>query len=386
MNHKSPNILLLSIIDPAVDRGGAGTVTRALIRLLQQEPLNARVECIHPKSVFQSLHRVRQLRSVAKSLVSSWPSKAAFTYSRRMLRAAKRLVEEQQFDLILLNGSDLLWLMRELPPAIPRVLFAHNIEHRLFLSQVSSLHSRLRPLRGIMLRDWKRLRKYELSGMQRIENAMFLSSRDADFAQRRFPHMNQLLVPPLFEYQPVERSRTRTAGGRTEIGFLANFGWWPNRDGLHWFLKRVFPYTGEDTRLHLFGEQSHKAASSHPRIVKHGFFADVREIWPLCDFMVCPIFSGGGAKIKLAEAVYNGVPVLASSFAARGLPLDPDDTGIVLLDRAEEWIDFLRSPAAREFGSRKVSAHAAQTFALQSHLPPVQRFICKVITGPLGTW
>jgi hypothetical protein len=94
--------------------------------------------------------------------------------------------------------------------------------------------------------------------------------------------------------------------------------------------------------------------------------------------MICPILSGGGVKIKFAEALYNGVPVLASSFAARGLSLEPDPS-IVLLDRAEYWIRFLRSPAALELRSRRVPASLANAFMLESHVEPVQAFIREVM-------
>ena len=44
MDRTSPKILLPSIIDPTVHRGGAETVTRAFLKLLQRDPLNARIE------------------------------------------------------------------------------------------------------------------------------------------------------------------------------------------------------------------------------------------------------------------------------------------------------------------------------------------------------
>ena len=376
MDRKSLRILLPSIIDPTGHRGGAGTTTRGFLKLLQREPLDARIEYVLPTSTLRRFHRVRQLTSVARSLISPLPSKALFTYSRRFVRAVKRLLHQQEFDLVLLNGSDLLWLLPALPPGMPRTLFAHNIEHHLFLSQINSANPPS-ALRRVLLRDWRRLQEYELSGFREIEDIIFVSSQDAEFAQRECPHIRALVVPPLFDYQPLERLRTKDPSGM-QIGFLANFGWWPNREGLRWFLKEVFPSTDTDTRLHLFGEQSRDMAPHHPRIVHHGFLSKAQDIWPICDFMVCPIFSGGGVNVKFAEAVYNGVPVLASSFAARGLPLKPDPN-IILLDHAEEWVRFLRSHAAQTLRSRRVSASLAEAFRMEVHVEPAQTFIRKVM-------
>lgn len=375
MDGKSLRILVLSIVDPAGHRGGAGTATRGFLKLLQ-DPLDAWIEYILPTNSLGKFHRVRQLTSLARSLISPLPSKAQFTYSRRFLRAVKRLLHQQEFDLVLLNGSDLLWLLPALPPGMPRILVAHNIEHHLFLSQINSVNPPS-PLRNMLLRDWRRLQEYELSGLRRIEHIVFLSSQDAEFAQRECPHIKSLVVPPLFDYRPLKRLRTKNPGG-LQIGLLANFGWWPNREGLRWFLKEVFPYTDADMRLHLFGEQSRDVAPHNPRIVHHGFVSKTQDIWPNCDFMICPIFSGGGVNIKFAEAIYNGVPVLASSFAARGLPLKPD-LSIILLDHAEEWVRFLRSPAARALRSRRLPASLAEAFRMEVHVEPVQTFIREVL-------
>lgn len=378
MERKGLRVLLPSIVDPAVHRGGAGAVTRTFVKLLERAPLNAQVVVAPPPGGFMTGHRFRQLSGVARSLVSSLPSKAAFTYSRGFRQNLKRLLQGQEFDVVIINGADLLWLLSELPPTIPRILLAHNIEHQLFLSQIDAMATSRGPIRRMMLRDWRRLQKYEMCGMREIENVIFLSSYDARFGSRHCPNLNSLIVPPLFDYEPVRRSPAKSRAEHVEVGFMANFGWWPNRRGLRWFLAEVFPHTGEHIRFHLFGEQSHKAALQHRRIVQHGFVPEIRDVWQICDFMICPVFSGSGVKIKLAEAVYNGVPVLASSFAARGLPLEPDP-GVLLLDTAEEWVEFLSSAAVWRFGCRRVAPRVADSFTLDSHLAPVQTFIDEVM-------
>jgi len=374
----SLRILVPSIVDPTTHRGGAGTVTRTLFKLLQCSPLNAQITPVPPTYAPETLHRLRQFSSLTRSLLSPLPSKAEFTHSGRFLRAVQRLLREHEFDLVLLNGSDLLWLLPELPSHIPRILIAHNIEHDLYLTHINSVNLPLNLLRYMLLRDWRRLHDYEMWGMRRIQHVIFLSGRDAELARRECPNLNAIVVPPLFDYQPAKWSRTRDPAGDLDIGFLANFGWWPNREGLRWFLKEIFPHTTEKTRLHLFGEQSQQVVPDHPRIVTHGFLPRIQDVWRMCDFMICPIFSGGGVSVKFAEMVYNGVPVVASSFTARGVPREAHSS-IVLLDRAEEWIRFLRSPAARELSLRRGPAPMAQAFSMRSHLAPVHAFVKEIV-------
>jgi glycosyltransferase involved in cell wall biosynthesis len=367
-------ILAPSIVDPSTHRGGAGTTTRTLFRLLQRPPLGARITAVPPPRSADSLHRIHQVLSVARSLTSALPAKIAFARTRGLLRAVRQRLRERPFDLVLLNGSDLLWLLPELPSHLPRVLVAHNIEHDLHRTHIDSLPPPWRLLRPFLVYDWRRLRDYEMSAMRRIPDVIFLSARDAELARRECPHINTIVIPPLFDYRPAEWSRTPNLDGHIDIGLLANFGWWPNRQGLRWFLNEVFPHIPETMHLHLFGEHSERVAPRHPRVVGHGFVPKLQDVWAQCDFMICPIRHGGGVSVKFAEIVYNGVPVVASSFTARGVPLEPHPS-IVLLDGAPEWIRFLRSPAARELPLRRGLSPSAPTFSLESHVAPVQAFI-----------
>jgi hypothetical protein len=371
-------ILMPSIVDPATHRGGAGATTRALLGLLDRPPLSAQVEPILAPSAGGKFHRLRQAASLAWSPFSPLPAKALFTYARRFRQEFARRLREREHALVLLNGADLLWLLPEIPPGVPCVVFAHNLEHQLYLSQINSVTPPWPALRRLLLRDQARLRDYELRGLSQAGRAVFLSSQDAASALAECRDLRALVLPPLFDYAPCERPEPRDEGGVLQIGFPANFDWWPNREGLRWFLREVFPYAGEGLRLHLFGEGSERVAPRHPRIVAHGFLPSVQDVWLVCDFFVCPIFSGGGVNVKLAEAVYNHAPVVASAFAARGLPLKPDP-GIVLLDRAEDWVGFLRSPAAQAMRSRRVAPDLAGAFAAGTHAQAVQAFFREAL-------
>ena len=374
-------ILVPSIIDPAIHRGGAGTVTRAFMQLLQRSPLNADIDYAFPASTRRRFHRARQIASIARTIVSRLPSKALLTHSRRFVNDVRKIIRERTPDLVMINGSDLLWLLPELPEQIPRILIAHNIEHRLFQSQIDSLYPGAGLRRNALMRDCRTLREYETSGIRTVHNVIFLSKYDADFGLAESPRINALTVPPIFEGPPARR-RPSSKSGCLQIGFVGNFGWWPNRDGLRWFLEKVFPYTEGDTRLHLFGEETGTFAAGNPRIVDHGFVPTTQDIWPKCDFMICPIHSGGGVNVKFAEAVYSRMPVLATSFAARGLALD-QDAGIVVLDSADEWVSFLRSDAATELGARCVPESIANSFAMDPQVERVRTFVEKVILARL---
>jgi hypothetical protein len=95
----------------------------------------------------------------------------------------------------------------------------------------------------------------------------------------------------------------------------------------------------------------------------HGFVDDPRDAFSACDIMIAPIIDGAGIKVKVAEALYNGVPVVATPFAVKGLPTG-SSTAVRVCDTAPEWIAFLSSGEAICHAGRTVDAYLQEAFSL----------------------
>jgi polysaccharide biosynthesis protein PslH len=375
-------ILILSIVNPEAERNGAATVTRGLLKVLRAPPFRAVLDLIPVQSEPRKWHRLAQARSVLVSFVSDLPAKAVFVKSREFCENVEAHIRRKTYDLIVLNGSDLLWISEFLPPSIPRILIAHNMEHLLFHCQIQNVGRLYRPLRGVLRKDCRRLEEFEWKGIRQARNVIFLSSEEAAYAGGFCPNLRFTVMPPLFDYDPCRRSRKK-AGSVLEIGYVGNFGWWPNQLGLRWFTTEVLPYVKAPIRVNLFGHSGGSGWQGDPRVVELGIVESMEHIWAKCDFLICPSLSGGGVCVKLAEAAYNGMPVVAHTNAARGLGLG-DDPALLFLDKPCEWIELLNSPAARDLSERSVSGEVAKRFAVESHKEALQKFVQEVILDPVA--
>jgi hypothetical protein len=303
---------MVSIVDPVLSLTGAATVTRGLLRAFEAPDLRATVECLATRPPSNHYHSLRQIGSIARSFIHALPAKAAFAFSRNFRDRVLERVNREHFDLIILNGSDLLWLDAVLPSTIPRLLIAHNIEHLLFATQAETLERSFPPLRPILRWERRRMQSFETAGIRSIGNAIFLSSFDASYPLAGALAKRTLVVPPLFSDPPA--SRPRPKAGIVEVGFLGNMAWWPNRQGLSWFLSNVFPHVGPNVHLNLFGEGTERYARGMARVSQHGAVDNLAGVWSRCDLMICPMHAGGGVSTKLAEAVYqNGARQLKPS-------------------------------------------------------------------------
>lgn len=365
-------ILLPSIVDPWTHAGGAAAATRGLLALLGAPPLDATVDVVVPGSPLP--HVVRQVVALARSAVSALPSKALFVETAAFHRRLHALASRRAYDLVLINGNDLLGARGALPIGTPTVLYVHNLEHDLYASQLDQLP----PLvRACLRSDLDKLTRFEHAGMRAVDGVLFISTDDRARAVAGGLTTPYLHLPPLFAYEPLPRP-PRPPTTPIRLGFLANFDWWPNRVGLAWLLRDVLRHvTRDDLRLHLFGTGSERHARADRRVIAHGFVTDVARVFAACDVMLCPIHTGAGVNVKFAEALYNGVPVLGTCFAARGLPR-ADAKGVHLADEADAWVRILSSPTVATLGRERPSPATARAFAPATHARTLRAFLAEV--------
>lgn len=365
-------ILLLSIVDPERHHGGAGAATRGLLTLLRRPPLAAEINVIFPTSPLP--HLLRQAIAVVRSLLSPRPSKAIFLDTRGFQRAVARAIAMGQHDLVLINGSDLLWMLPQLPEAVSKVLYAHNLEHDLFASQLTSGPRAVRWLRRWLRHDFDKLACLERDGMRALGRVLFISAADEVDTREELPDLRTLLVPPLFDYLPASREPRSRDPSQPQLSFVANLAWWPNRVSLRWLLDEVMPLVTRDLRLNLYGEGSEWVRTSDRRIICHGYVSDLSQVFVSSDLMLCPVLAGAGVSVKFAEALYNGVPVLATPRAARALRL-PDLTGIAVVDDAAGWARFLNGDGLDTLAAQTVPTVTAKLFAPGTHAEALHAFL-----------
>lgn len=366
-------ILMPSIVDPREARGGAWTVTGGLIRVLELAWPGLTIECIPVPSRSRIERRARQLRCLAQGAAGiGLPAKVAFSSSSRLRRSMIAALRATPPDLIILNGSDLLWLFPFIPQDLKVLVIAHNIEHELYRAQLSDLGKRSRLVASLLERDWARLQEYEWSGLRSAHRVVFLSTEDRDTALEECPSLDSIVLPPVFDYVP--NARRNHARDRLVIGMFADFSWWPNQSSLKWFLDEVWPHLEADVELHLAGYGSDVVMRGpRPRVQAHGFVNDPREVFSKCDLMIAPMITGAGVKVKVAEALFNRVPMIVTSVARRGLPLD-STAPILVCNTAAEWATALRPESARLLAARPVPDELASRFSPERYASAFRAF------------
>jgi glycosyltransferase involved in cell wall biosynthesis len=133
--------------------------------------------------------------------------------------------------------------------------------------------------------------------------------------------------------RPVHRSEMPFAR-RAGIGFIGGFVHQPNIDAIRYFLADIWPKVSAV----LPGMRFDIVGTGLPPAVLEGVSGDVRYLGYVEDLdawldglrlSVAPLRIGAGAKGKVASSICAGLPCVASSVAAEGMGLIPEETILV---------------------------------------------------------
>jgi len=366
-----------------MNRLGAGgqRYSVGVVQLIRKSGFFDRIEAESTRArPDQPTSRQERLFHLGRSMFSSLPEKAFAGVSPSRMRAIGQAMAGSH-AAYLFDNCETLWLMDRFPVSGARVLVSHSIEHLLWRDRVETDTRFPFWLRPILRRDVAKLKHLETDGVRRAGNLWINSLTEAEWFREVTPDLNLVVVPPIFGELEDLPDLPAIPSKPLRLGFLGTMSWWPNAEGLDWLIDSVLP--GLDPaaiELHVFGGGSESYSDRRANVFGHGFVDDINDVWNSIDVVACPIFSGAGINVKFAEARFRGKPMLATNFAARGLPEASGDA-LLLMDSAEEWIEFLKSSALEEFALSRPSESARRRYADSSYLDDVYSFFDRAVNG-----
>jgi hypothetical protein len=339
-------VLVISHVGDNRYKNGGTVYTRSLLELIKIGHPSVDVDLVFFTRQMPALvRRLRQVKSLVRAAFSALPSKALYFRSRSFAKKLVSQLSAEKFDLVIFDHAEMLWCLELVPPDTAVLAVAHNIESRIYEQFL-----RHRPISRVLFhRDLLKYQRFETERLARVRNVVAISADDAESLRSAIPGLEILVVPPTFSYAPAKRACKLHKPLR--VGMLGNFEWWPNRESYDWFLDQVWRHAEVDRELHVYGAHSETLrAGKHTTL--HGFVDELSEVWNHVDLMVNPIISGSGVNVKVAEAIYNGMPMLCTPMAVAGL-LTNSDPAIAVLESAEEWVSVLRGGEAIALAQRK---------------------------------
>jgi polysaccharide biosynthesis protein PslH len=242
-----------------------------------------------------------------------------------------------------LKDFDLVWFVRlRSPDMFPNAAWRRSVldiddvpssYERTLLQVERDPRKRLSDLRRLFC--WRRREK--LLG-ERFTVLAVCSEDDKQYLNKIGVKSAVHVIPNGFDKPQAEPLRIPAMPPR--IGFIGVFDYFPNRDGIYWFVNKCWPQIKRqvpDARLRLVG-QDRDGCLKHlgPDVDRLGWLANTADEIKTWSAMVVPIRVGTGTRIKIAHGFSQKCPIVSTSLGAYGYELT-DGREIYLADSAEAF-------------------------------------------------
>lgn len=171
------------------------------------------------------------------------------------------------------------------------------------------------------------------------------------------PRLQAEVLPNVVDI-PASSRMDRRRGPFTFL-FLGGLGYYPNEDGVRYFIRDILPIlvarTAGDFRFVVAGggastDLKHLMANS-PFVESTGYAPNLEALYQAADVALIPLRAGGGTRIKVLEAFAHQVPVVSTRMGVEGLPVT-DGAEVLIGDGAEEFAHAcVRLMESSELGS-----------------------------------
>lgn len=244
---------------------------------------------------------------------------------------------------------------------IPAVLNHHNIESEMLLRRSANEQNLFRRL--YFWQEARRLASYERGIAFLFRCHLVCSDLDAQRLIQLVGPVSTEVVPngvDLDYFVPAPHGTTQVPDSLVFVGGLS---WYPNASAIRFFLNSVWPLLTArrpTIRFNIIGRAPPsdiiRAAEHDSRIRLLGFLDDIRPVVHHSMVYVCPIFDGGGTKLKMLDAMAMGAAIVAHPVACEGLGVHQGDQVMIAADPREfasHVTTLLDTPTIRvQLGSR----------------------------------
>jgi glycosyltransferase involved in cell wall biosynthesis len=284
---------------------------------------------------------VRDLRFLFQSLLTGQPWMMLRDERPEMRAALKSLAESGNYDVV--HADQLNMGQYALPFTNSRkVLDLHNALWVLY-KRLSETLPFTKPMKYILMRDWRLLKRYE-GEMCRIFDAVTAVSNEDRNSLREAGARDEITVIPIAIDTDEQAQISRQPKG-PHIVHIGTMYWPPNIDGINWFLDEIYPRVKQqvpNVRCTLIGARPPisivERTQTDASLTVTGYVDDPLPYLTDSSMMVIPLRAGGGMRVKILNALSQGIPMVSTTVGCEGIAVT-DGEDILVADDPQTFTD-----------------------------------------------
>jgi len=349
------NVLLLTQVLPYPPDSGPKVKTWNVLKYLAQRHTVTLVSFVRGDQSEEARHLAQYCQAVYTvpmergALRDAWYMGLSFLTGQpfMMLRDDRkamrdlvgRLSVEQRFDVAHADQLNMAQYAERVPDAF-KILDTHNALWLLYKRLWETMSPGLR--KWLLGRDWRLLKAYEGRLVREFDAVLAVSHEDKAALREAAGQPVDITVIPIAIDTDEVAVIERDAEPR-HILHIGTMYWPPNIDGVLWFAHEVYPLIRQkrpDVCLDIVGARPPReiAALDGDRAGIHvtGYVADPTFYLQRAALMVVPLRAGGGMRVKILNAMAQGIPIVSTTLGCEGIGVVPGESILV----ADEPADF----------------------------------------------
>lgn len=296
--------------------------------------------CDHVELIYLPFSQSQKVKTGIQSVLFGRPHSVALYRTAHLMQRAKELVRTRSIDVL---HVDTLGLMDDVVERLPvrlKTLTHHNVESHMMGRRAEKESDPFK--RWAYAHETNKLRRYEHRICPRYDLNVMVSELDEISLRRHTPRVQSVVIPNGVDcryFSFVER----TLESKSLI-FAGGLDWYPNADAVRFMCLEIWPALRQrfpNLTLDIIGRNaSHdltRLTQTTPGVRLHGYVPDVRPYVRRANIFVCPIRDGGGTRLKILDAMAQGIPIVATTMACEGLGMKHGEQ-VLYADTAQEYV------------------------------------------------
>jgi polysaccharide biosynthesis protein PslH len=338
----SVRIRPFSFIENLAGRGH--TVDCVCLSLGEQGESAAELSAVCREVSVVRLKKWRAMIRCATAVVQRVPLRAAYFADGEVLGEIAKRLTKSRYDLIHFEHLKSYRAMRRIrqSKSLPMVLDMVDCLSLLLRQQVRRSPRRMK---GLLREELRRTESLERECLDSVR-CFVTGVNDREALTRLVPSANVLAIPNGVRLGGIAEPRPIRS-----VVFWGKLDYAPNADAVRWICRNLAPalrYACPDLRLRIAGANSSAAQrreAMEAGVELTGYFTSVQALSESSEIAIAPIRFGAGVQNKVLEAMANGLPLVATQYAMRGLCV-LDGTHFLQADTVQDFVKALKSLVA----------------------------------------
>lgn len=234
----------------------------------------------------------------------------------RHQNAAKRLLKKKKYDYCIFDHNHIAGsLVDYVPNYTKTIVIHHNVEQNYFRDNNTSFISKHIFIPYVI--------KWEKKAYLQCDYNIFLTNEDMlEFRKLYGENNGKNSVIGIFDVLPFQPNANTTNVSSPTIvisGSLDNF---QNLDGIRYFINDLYPHIPDYVKIIISGknpkEEIISLVSGKNNISLIPNPDNMNKVIQMGNIYICATRLGSGIKVRIADGLRNGLPVIAHQVSARG--------------------------------------------------------------------